>query len=161
MKARTELPTQFFRVEYKVVTRADRELAWKVFSDWGLWRRFSNIYGDIRWIEGKPWTPGSRLQIELLHPVRVVLDHAITACSPANFVAWIDHAYSDTMEQWVHFNSLPDGSTEIRTWADLTGPTAKIGGRDVRELLTDFIRTWYDNFSEECDRLAPEAAFCT
>jgi hypothetical protein len=160
LKKPRELPTQFFRVEYAVVTRADRELAWKVFSDWNLWHRFSDVYGEIRWLAGRPWTPGSHLQIELVRPVKTILDHVITVCSPANFVAWIDHAYSDTMEQWVHFKSLPNGSTEIRTWADLTGPTSVIEGHDVSQMVTDFIRAWYNNFSEECDRLAAEPALC-
>ncbi len=90
------MPTQFFRVEYKVVTRADRELAWEIFSDWSRWHRFSDIYGEIRWTAGKPWTPGSHLQIELVRPVKAILDHVITVCSPTNFVAWIDHAHSNT-----------------------------------------------------------------
>jgi hypothetical protein len=154
-------PAQLLRVEYTVVTRADRTLAWEIFSDWRQWYRFSDIYGDIRWIEGKPWTPGSRLQIELLHPVRAMLDHVITACSPGNFVAWIDHAHANTMEQWVHFKTLTNGATEIRTWAELLGPTQSIEGSDVREIVTNFIRSWYSNFSEECDRLASEIAFRT
>jgi hypothetical protein len=60
----------------------------------------------------------------------------------------------------VHFKSLPNGSTEIRTWADLTGPTSIIEGHDVSQMVTDFIRAWYNNFSEECDRLAAEPALC-
>jgi len=160
LKTVTEVPAQFLRVEYTVVTRADRKLAWDIFSDWSLWHRFSDIYGDIRWIEGKPWTPGSRLRIELVQPVRAVLDHVITACSPGNFVAWIDHAHGNTMEQWVHFKTLADGATEIRTWAELLGPTQTIEGGDVREIVTNFIRSWYSNFAEECDR-ASELALST
>jgi len=143
-----------FRIEYTVVTRADRELAWQIFSNSDLWHRFSDIYGDIRWLEGTPWTAGSHLRIELVRPVRAVVDHVITVCSPPNLVAWIDHAHGDTMEQWVHFKSVPTGGTEIHTWADLVGTTTTIEGRDVREVATDFIRTWYNRFSAECDQLA-------
>jgi hypothetical protein len=69
-------------------------------------------------------------------------------------VAWIDHVHGDTMEQWVHFKSVPTGGTEIHTWADVMGTTATLGGVDVREILADFIRTWYSRFSKECDQRA-------
>lgn len=141
------------RVEYTVVTRANRELAWKVFSNVGLWPRFSDIYGNIRWL-GEPWTAGSHLEIELVSPVGAVLDHVVTVCSPPHIVAWIDHAHGDTMEQWVHFKSLPTGGTEIHTWAELVGTTAILDGRDVGEVVTEFIHTWYNRFSAECDQLA-------
>lgn len=144
-------------LEYKVVTRANRALVWKVFSNWHLWHHFSDIYGDMHWA-GKPWEPGSRLKIDLVRPVKSTADHVITECSPAEYVAWIDHVYSDTMEQWVRFQSLPSGGTEIHTWADVVGPTSTVGNRDVQDVLIDFIRNWYDRFAEECDRLAPQDA---
>lgn len=152
-----EEPTQLVRVEHTVVTRADRELAWKVFSNVDLWRRFSEVYGDIRWL-GEPWAAGSHLKIELVSPVGAVVDHVITVCSAPHLVAWIDHVYGNTMEQWVHFRSVPTGGTEIHTWADLVGTTLTLEGRDVREVLTEFIRTWYNRFSAECDRIASEDA---
>ncbi|HEY6302637.1 MAG TPA: hypothetical protein VIX14_06170 [Terriglobales bacterium] len=148
-----EEPIQLLRVEHTVVTRADRELAWKVFCNVGLWPRFSDLYGDIRWL-GEPWMPGSHMNIELKSPVGAVVDHVITVCNPPRLVAWIDHARGDTMEQWVHFKCVPSGGTELHTWAELVGTTTTIEGRDVREVATDFIRTWYNRFSAECHQLA-------
>jgi hypothetical protein len=153
MKTSREEPTQLVRIEYTVVTRADRELAWRVFSNVDLWHHFSDLYGEIRWL-GEPWMPGSHMKIELLSPVGAVVDHVITVCTPPHFVAWIDHVHGDTMEQWVHFKSVPTGGTEIHTWADVMGTTATLGGVDVREILADFIRTWYSRFSKECDQRA-------
>jgi hypothetical protein len=57
------------------------------------------------------------------------------------------------MEQWVHFKPAPTGGTEIHTWAELVGKTSILDGRDVRDVVTDFIHTWYNRFSAECDRL--------
>ncbi len=153
MKTSREEPTQLLRVEHTVVTRADRELAWRVFSDVEMWPRFSDLYGEIRWL-GEPWMAGSHMNIELKSPVGTVVDHVITVCTPPHLVAWIDHIQGDTMEQWVHFRPVPTGGTEIHTWADLVGTTSTLRGMVVREGLTTFIRTWYNRFSEECDRLA-------
>ncbi|HJX85334.1 MAG TPA: hypothetical protein VJ723_13420 [Candidatus Angelobacter sp.] len=146
------------RLEYTVVTRADRELAWKVFSDWRLWRRFSDIYGNIQWLKGEPWMPGSRLKIEVVTPVRTVVDHVITVCSPAESVAWIDHALCYSMEQWVTFHPLVGGGTRVHTWIDIVGSAPDVSGCDVRDFLGGFTRKWYDSFGVTCDQLAEENA---
>lgn len=141
------------RVEYTAATRAGRALVWKLFSDWRRWRRFSDLYGDIRWLSGKPWVVGSRLSIELIRPVRITVDHVITVCSPGECVAWLDHALGNTMEQWVVFEPRQQGGTQVHTFADVIGPTSTVGGHPVREVVKSFIELWYRRFCRECDRL--------
>ena len=55
-------------LEYTVFTKASPSLAWEMFCDYRLWPRFSDVYGDICWSKGKPWTAGSRLKIEIVRP---------------------------------------------------------------------------------------------
>lgn len=139
------------RVEYSAETRADRALTWKVFSDWRRWRRFSDFYGDIRWLSGEPWTVGSRLRIELVRPVKTSVDHVITVCSPGECVAWIDHALGNTMEQWVVFEPREEGGTCVHTWAEVAGWASTIAGHPIRSVLKSFIELWYSRFCRECD----------
>jgi hypothetical protein len=141
------------RLEYFVTTNAWRELAWKIFSDWTLWPQFSDFYADIRWTKGEPWQEGSRLSITSARPIRVTLDHVITLCAPGEKVAWIDHAVGINMEQWVFFERLP-GGTQVRTWAEFTGPTAVIAGRRIKDVLLEFTRGWYNHYASYCDRAA-------
>ena len=150
-KSRFVQRSEMVRVEYAAVTRADPAIAWKVFTDWGRWPRFSDVYGEIRWLSGTPWKVGSRLRIELVRPVTATVDHVITVCSPPECVAWIDHALGDTMEQWVVFEALTGGGTRVRTWAEVAGPTTEVDGHPVAELLRDFIESWYSRFCEDCD----------
>ncbi len=145
-------------LEYTVFTKADRALAWKIFCDVGCWPSFSNIYGNIRWSRGVPWTAGSRLRIEIVRPVKTVADHVITVCLPEEKVGWIDHVLGNTLQQWVNFDTLADGTTRIHTWLEVIGSTKMVAGRDVDELLRAFIRAWYDNFCATCDKLADESA---
>src|SRR3981081_746906 len=95
-------------LEYTAFTKASPSLAWNLFCDYRFWPRFSNIYGDIRWTKGKPWTPGSRMKIEIVQPIKATVDHVITICNPPEQIAWIDHALGNTMEQWLTFEALPD-----------------------------------------------------
>ena len=140
------------RVEYSVYTKASPELAWKTFSNWHVWPMFSDVYEDIRWVQGQPWKPGSRLEIKLVRPVRMTVDHVIIACSPAEHIAWIDHAMGNSMEQWVVFDALSAGGTRVRTWAEFTGMTPVLAGRPLRDCIRDFITGWYEKFAKACDR---------
>lgn len=147
-------------LEYTAFTRADRALAWKLFSDFRFWPAFSDIYGDIRWTVGKPWSPGSRLRIEILHPVKAVVDHVITICSPGEHVAWIDHSLGNTLVQWVTFESVADGRTRVHTWAELTGPTKVADGYNLSEFLRSFVHGWYESFCKACDELVEGQMVC-
>ncbi|HKD79743.1 MAG TPA: hypothetical protein VKH81_08630 [Candidatus Angelobacter sp.] len=141
-------------LEYTAFTKADRALAWKLFSDFRFWPAFSDVYGPIGWTKGQPWTPGSRLRIEIVRPVKAIVDHVITICSPGEQVAWIDHFLGNTMVQWVTFESLPDGGTRVHTWAEVTGSTTVVDGYECSDFLRSFMRRWYDSFCSACDQLA-------
>jgi polyketide cyclase/dehydrase/lipid transport protein len=141
-------------LEYTVITKASPSVAWELFCDCSLWPRFSDIYGDIRWSKGKPWTAGSRLKIEIVRPMKATVDHVITVCSPAKQIAWIDHVLGNTMEQWVTFEALPDGRTRVHTWADITGSAPFLSARNFSDFVRSFIRQWYDSFCAACDQLA-------
>ncbi len=148
--------SQLDYISYSIETRASAELAWDVFADWKNWRKFSDHYGVLAWASGEPWQKGSRLRIEMLHPVHFHVDHVITVCVPAKRVAWIDHALGTTLEQWVYFEPLSIGGTRVRTWAEFTGIAHVVAGQPVRKLIFQFTQTWYERYAVECDRRAEE-----
>ena len=141
-------------LEYTGFTQASPTLAWNLFCDYRFWPRFSNIYGEIHWTKGKPWTPGSRMKIEIVQPIKATVDHVITICSPPKQVAWIDHALGNTMEQWVTFDALSDGRTRVHTWAEITAADPKFSANQYSEFVRAFMRQWYDSFCSACDQLA-------
>jgi hypothetical protein len=147
---------EMVRFEYSVSTRADRNLAWKIFTNIFLWRRFADVYGDIEWTSGAPWTVGSRLKIGILGKHKTTVDHVITALSHPHSIAWIDHFMGNTMEQWVQFDVRKEGGTSVRTWAEITGSNHQIGGKPTGEVVATFIRGWFDRFREECDQMSRE-----
>jgi hypothetical protein len=146
-----------FRFEYAVQTKASRRQAWEVFSDWRRWNHFANIYGRIRWYEGRAWKPGSRLEIEILRPVHTIVRHVITSCVPASRVGWIDHSLRVSIAQWVSFEEQPDGRTRVRTWGDIIDPGVEIAGQTMEQIVGSFTKTWYENFRATCDMVAETA----
>jgi len=150
--------SQLNYISYAVETRANPDMAWDVFADWKNWRKFSDHYGELEWTQGEPWQKGSRLRIEMRHPVHFHVDHVVTVCVPGKRVAWIDHALGTTLEQWVYFEPLNAGGTRVRTWAEFTGIAHLVAGQPVRKLLSQFTQIWYERYSLECDRRAEQAA---
>jgi hypothetical protein len=142
-----------FSYTYSVITKASPVLAWEVFSDCRRWNNFANVYGELRWREGQPWEPGSRLEIELLRPVNAIVDHVITICTPAQKVGWIDHALGVAIGQWVTFDAIPGKGTRVHTWGDIVHGGVTVGGHSVENLVTSFTQTWYENFRKACDHL--------
>jgi len=93
------------------------------------------------------------MEIELLHPVNVVIDHVIASCTPGERVGWIDHAVGVAMGQWLTFEGRAEG-TRVHTWGDIVHSGVTIAGRKVEHLITAFTEMWYENFRAACDRLA-------
>jgi hypothetical protein len=148
----SKLRNEIARIEFAVVTKAECALVWKLFSQCEQWNRYLNAYGKIRWF-GERWAPGSRLQIELTHPISAVQDRVITVCNPPRCVAWINHVLGYTMEQWVLFDPHTGGGTRVSTWIEFTGETLHVDGRDIEVIVRDFVAKWYSNFRDECDRI--------
>lgn len=146
-----------FRFQYSVITKAGPDLAWEVFSNPRRWNSFANVYGLVEWREGAPWKAGSRLEIEILRPIRTTIDHVITSCVPARRLGWIDHALGAALAQWLTFEPHKSGGTRVHTWGDLVHSNVTIDGRSVEEHLTSFTETWYESFRRTCDLLADGA----
>lgn len=146
----TSLKPEIIRVECTHYTRVDCGMAWRIFSDIGRWRIFSDAYRSIEW-RGEPWAPGSRLQIDIVKPVVARQDRVITMCTPPRGVAWINHVLGYSMEQWVLFDPV-DSGTRVSTWLELTG--SGFHGQDVGKMVTRIMENWFSNFCAECDRVA-------
>lgn len=143
------------RIEFKVFTHGDCNLAWKIFSECEKWNRFLNAYGKVQW-KGERWAPGSRLLIEIFYPIHATQDRVITICTPPRCVAWINHVFGYTLEQWVLFDPYPSGGTRVSTWIEIVGKALSVEGQDIRALIQDFVVRWYTKFAEVCDREASQ-----
>lgn len=142
---------------YSVKTKANRQLAWEIYTNHDNWRSFARIYGEIKWTKGYPWQVGSTIEIEILRPVEIAIDHTIILCNPGRMIGWIDRALGITISQWVSFEEEPDGGTRVHTQGEIFSHGLKIAGKSVEQLVEVFTETWYENFRAECDQCANES----
>jgi len=142
------------RISHTIFTRAQCDVAWKVFSNCNLWPGFSEIHGsNVQW-HGAPWSAGSRLQFDIAEPEPTRVECVITLCAPPQCVAWIIHVCGHTFQQCVLFEPYMGGGTKITTWIELTNPDLGGGLTKVRLLLKPLLQTWFGNFTAECDHQA-------
>jgi len=139
--------------KYAVKTKANRVRAWDVYTNHENWPSFANVYGHRKWTKGYPWQVGSTMEIEILRPVEVVIDHTIILCNPGHMIGWIDRALGITISQWVSFEDLPEGGTLVHTQGEIFSHGLTIAGKPVEQLVEVFTETWYENFRGACDQL--------
>jgi hypothetical protein len=146
------------RFSYEVLVNARPQLAWEIFSNIRRWHTFANVYGRLHWTKGEPWTVGSRLSIEILRPLHLIIDHVITHCDPAEKVGWIDHGLGVSIDQWVTFQPRNGTGTLIRVTGEILGPELEITpGVTLDQYVREFTRSWYESYREVCNQLAPIA----
>ena len=151
----SEIIANITRIEYSVFTRAECELAWKVLSNTELWPKFCRLYKRTRW-QGPPWTPGSRVKLDLGPPVNATADRVVTVCTPPHHIAWINHICGYTMEQWISLDPHV-GSTRVSAWIEVSGGDPNRDRAEDMRLLENIVAEWFDNFWRECDLQAQES----
>jgi hypothetical protein len=57
-----------------------------------------NLFGDIRWVQGKLWEEGSYLHIEPPSPIRSTMDHVVQVFEPHRKVVYLSHVFGITWE---------------------------------------------------------------
>ncbi|HVZ19218.1 MAG TPA: SRPBCC family protein [Terriglobales bacterium] len=140
---------------YEVMVTASPKLAWEIYSNWRRWHTFSNVYGRIEWV-GEPWTVGSRMSIEIVHPISITVDHVITHCEPAESVGSIDHALGVAIDQWVVFEPRNGSGTVVRVTGEIVGANLVFpNGVPLEKFFPDFLRQWFEAYREVCNQLAP------
>jgi hypothetical protein len=125
------------RFQYCVMTKAARAAAWGLYLDWTQWNKCANIYGERKWTQGEPWKVGSRMEIHVLRPIEVIIQHSITLFQPHTEIAWIDRALGITISQLVSFETSPRGP-QIYTEGETSPTGAVIGGKSVDRLVRVF-----------------------
>ena len=149
---RTTVSNSLRRFQYSVTTQAHRRQVWETYLNLENWRGFANVYGEMKWTRGQPWTVGSRLQIEVVDPVETVIERSILVCIPGWQLGWTESGMGVTIAQCVSFDDEPIGGTHIQTAGQIAPSDVVISGKSIEHLVKAFTETWYENFRRSCDK---------
>ena len=67
--------------DFQIVVNCPLDAVFSIYTDVDRWRN-RNVFGEIRWVRGKPWEEGSRLRIETLKPIRANVDQVVQHLLP-------------------------------------------------------------------------------
>lgn len=127
----------------------DRTTAWRIFTDTESWRNVG-AWGDIRWIEGKPWTKGSRRVFEVKLPLVYRLEQTVTAVEPEEHVTLLGHGAIYTSISSHLFRDLGAKATELTVTIEIEGAAADFFGKAFEEVIPKTIQQMLDDLKKRC-----------
>jgi hypothetical protein len=139
--------------EFQVVFNSPLETVFAIYVDTDRWRN-RNLFGDIRWVQGKPWEEGSRLRIETLSPIRSTVDQVVQHFEPKRSVVYLSHVFGVTCETRVTFTPVSESQTAINVGMELVGTTSRALGFALEPAIKKATKGFFDELRKECESAA-------
>lgn len=143
--------------DFQIVLQCPLETVFSIYVDTDRWRN-RNLFGDIRWVQGKPWEEGSRLRIETRVPIRSTVDQVVQHCSPNESVSYLSHVFGMTCETRVIFTRVSDRETAINVVMHLVGAPSRALGFALAPAITKATKGFFEELRKECEAAARAAA---
>ena len=140
--------------DFQVVLNCPLETVFSIYADVDRWRN-RNLFGDIQWVQGRPWEEGSRLRIETRVPIRSTVDQVVQHFSPNESVSYISHVFGITCETRVIFTPVSVSQTAIHVVMQLVGTTSRALGFALEPAITKATRGFFEELKKECEAAAP------
>ena len=149
---REVMPKQF---EYALELPLAPEAVFRVLTDTARWRH-SKMYGDIRWIEGKPWAPGSVREVETLIPIPARHLQRVLAVRENELLEVLSYGFGYTNDIQLALAQTPGGGTKLRI-SNLIEGELPLGDGVV---LETYMARILETYLEELRRLCAEESAC-
>ncbi len=143
------------RLEYSTTAKCRPEHVWKKFQDIEQWAWWNKVIARAKWIEGQPWTKGSRFELEFIRPKSMKLKPVVVESAPPNRVAWVGKGSGLAGEHWFSFESQGD-TTIIKTWEDFSGFGTVFFGSGTKQAVVKMYQEWLEALKLEAERIARE-----
>jgi len=110
-----------------------------------------NLFGNIRWVQGKPWEAGSRLRIEILKPIRTTVDQVVQRFEANQSVSYISHVLGITCETRVSFIPVSSEQTAINVGMQLVGTLSRALGFAIEPAIEKSTKDFFEALRKECE----------
>jgi len=144
------------RIEFEVVLKSPLETVFATYVDTDRWRH-RNLFGDIRWVKGKPWEEGSRLRIETQVPISSTIDQVVQQFQPNESVVYLSHVFGITCETRVTFAAVSENQTVINVSMQMVGITSRTLGFALEPAIAKATRGFFEELRKECETASRDA----
>jgi hypothetical protein len=136
--------------DFQIVLNCPLDTVFSIYVDVDRWRN-RNVFGEIRWMQGKPWEEGSRLRIETLKPIRANVDQVVQHFAPKESVSYLSHVFGITCETRVIFTRVTVSQTAINVVMNLVGTPSRTLGFALAPAITKATRGFFEELRKECE----------
>ena len=136
--------------DFQVVLKASLETVFAIYIDVDRWRNRIH-FGDIRWVQGKPWEEGSRLRIETKLPIRSTVDQVVQHFSPNESVSYLSHVFGITCETRVNFTRVSAQQTAVNVTMNLVGTASRTFGFALVPAIKKAMQGFFEEIRKECE----------
>jgi len=143
--------------EFELILNCPLASVFPIYTDIERWCN-RNVFGDIRWVQGRPWEEGSRLRIETRVPIRSTIDQVVQHFSPNESVSYLSHVFGVTCETRVTFTSVSAQQTAIHVAMQLVGTTSRILGFAIEPMIAKTTMTFFEDLRRDCEAACREPA---
>lgn len=142
--------------DFQVVLNCPLSTVFAIYVDIGRWRN-RNLFGEIRWVQGRPWEPGSRLRIEVVKPIRTSVDQVVQRFEANESVSYLSHVLGITCETRVTFIPVSDQQTAINVGMHLVGTVTRALGFAIEPVIAKSTKGFFEELRKECEAASRSA----
>ena len=139
--------------DFQIVLKCPLDIAFSIYMDVDRWRN-RNLFGDIRWVQGRPWEPGSRLRIETRSPLRTTVDQVVQHFTLNDSVSYLSHVIGITCETRVVFIPVSEQQTALNVLMNLVGTPSRVLGFAIAPAIRKATKGFFDELRKECEAAA-------
>lgn len=139
--------------DFQVVLDAPLQTVFSIYVDVDRWRN-RNVFGEIQWVQGTPWTEGSRLRIETRNPIRSTVEQVVQHFALNESVSYLSHVFGITCETRVTFTPVAFDRTAINVVMTLVGTASRSLGFAVAPAITKATKGFFEELRKECEAAA-------
>jgi hypothetical protein len=136
--------------DFQLVLDCPLAIVFAIYVDIERWCN-RNLFGDIRWVQGKPWVPGSRLRIEVRTPIRTSVDQVVQHFEPLESVSYLSHVLGITCETRVTFIPVSPQQTAINVGMHLVGTVSRALGFAIEPAIARSTKGFFEELRKECE----------
>lgn len=131
------------RIEHAVTVHCPMERVWRLLTDVARLDG-RGFYANSKWVEGQPWSKGSRFEFDLVAPIRTHAGKVVTLYDPPRRLCMIAHGSGITSEQRFTLKEDVDG-VRVMISAEYTGDAssdtaaAEVGDTLMKHLLDTLV----------------------
>jgi hypothetical protein len=143
--------------DFQIVLNCPLETVFAIYVDTERWCN-RNLFGEIRWVQGKPWEEGSRLRIETRSPIRTSIDQVVQHFKANESVSYLSHVIGITCETRVTFTPVSASQTAVNVVMQLVGTASRALDFALAPAIKKATRGFFEELRKECEAASAGAA---